>query len=65
MDSHVEYDPEFSQGQAAVEQKSPGKPSASERVLAWRKKNPDKYRAYQKQYMKTYRKSASPKLVEQ
>ena len=35
--------------------KPPDRPAEVERVLAWRKKNPDRYRDYQRRYMRKYR----------
>lgn len=35
--------------------KQPKKSADVERVLAWRKKNPDKYRDYQRRYMRVRR----------
>ena len=35
--------------------KEPDRPAEVQRVLAWRKKNPDKYRAYQRRLMRVRR----------
>lgn len=58
MDSHVEYDPEYQEELNAKVEKPKGK-SAVERVRLWRKNNPDRYRAYQREYMKRYKKKTT------
>ncbi len=56
METHIEYDPEYAQEADSKREKASVARSASERVLEWRKKHPEKYKAYQREYMRKYRK---------
>ena len=63
MDSTIIYDPEFSQEVQPVplvEATRTVKLSAVNRVTEWRKKNPERYRAYQREYMKGYKVKGTP-----
>lgn len=54
MDSHVEYDPEYRE-ELRTKTDNQKSTQASQRVIEWRKRNPEKYRTYQREYMKRYK----------
>ena len=63
MDSTIVYDQEFSQEALPtppVEATRAVKLSAVGRVTEWRKKNPERYKAYQREYMKPYKVKGTP-----